>query len=283
MKIRYDAEGDFIEVVLKDRKGTLRKTNSPYIMEKIDDDKNVIGFSILRVSTLKKQGHNIDLVNVATPAMDEFKLWYQRLQSQIPGGDMQRIAEVIEANTTEFVAQCYELYQLPPLGSLVKTIDTPVELYGIVYNATTASIEPGRRPIARGKDEKDEAAIYQSNPQLSKLLRSEFTALVVGHRQSNKLYHYLPPTPARIHGFVYLCPMEEVREFSQSLAFLNILLRSNLPVSVEELTGASLRQMSQAYDDRHAFLLAAGKELAVMLGRDFNRLKAILEKIGPVR
>src|SRR4030042_687582 len=91
---------------------------------------------------------------------------------------MQRVAEVIEASTTEFVAQCYELYQLPPLGSLVKTIDAPVELYGIVYNATTASIEPGRPPTARGKDEKDEAAIYQSNPQLLKLLRSEFTALV---------------------------------------------------------------------------------------------------------
>lgn len=192
---------------------------------------------------------------------------------------MQRVAEVIEASTTEFVAQCYELYQLPPLGSLVKTIDAPVELYGIVYNATTASIEPGRRPIARGKDEKDEAAIYQSNPQLLKLLRSEFTALVVGHRQGDKLYHYLPPTPARIHGFVYLCSTEEVREFSQSLAFLNILLRSSLPVSVEELTGASLRQMSQAYDDKRAFLLAAGKELAVMLSRDYSRLKAILGRI----
>jgi hypothetical protein len=192
---------------------------------------------------------------------------------------MQRIAEVIEASTTEFVAQCYELYQLPPLGSLVKTIDMPVELYGIVYNATTASIEPGRRPIARGKDEKDEAAIYQSNPQLLKLLRSEFTALVVGHRLGDKLYHYLPPAPARIHGFVYLCPTEEIREFSQSLAFLNILLGSSLPVSVEELTGASLRQMSQAYDDKQAFLLAAGKELAVMLSRDFNRLKAILGRI----
>ncbi|HEX9975799.1 MAG TPA: hypothetical protein VGA82_00985 [Dehalococcoidales bacterium] len=193
---------------------------------------------------------------------------------------MPRIAEVIEASTTEFVAQCYELYELPPLGSLVKTTDAAVELYGIVYNATTASIEPGRRPIARGKDEKDEAAIYQSNPQLLKLLRSEFMALVVGHRLGDKLYHYLPPTPARIHGFVYLCPMEEVREFSQSLAFLNILLRSNLPVSVEELTSASLRQMSQAYDDKRAFLLAAGKELATLLSSNFIQLRNILGKLA---
>ena len=63
-----------------------------------------------------------------------------------------RVGEIIEASTTDFVAECYELYQSPPLGSLVKTTDSPVELYGIVYNATTSSLEPGRRPIARGKD-----------------------------------------------------------------------------------------------------------------------------------
>ena len=59
--------------------------------------------------------------------------------------EVQRVGEVIEASTTEFVAQCYELYQSPPLGSLVKTTDLPVELYGIVYNAATTSLEPGRR------------------------------------------------------------------------------------------------------------------------------------------
>ena len=191
----------------------------------------------------------------------------------------QRVGEVIEASTTGFVAQCYELYQSPPLGSLVKTRDESVELYGIVYNATTASFESGRRPIARGKDEASEEAIYQSSPQLSKLLRSEFEVLVVGHRQNDKLYHYLPPKPARIHGFVYLCPPGEVKEFSQSLGFLNILVNTHLPVSTEELTAACLRQMSQVYEDRHAFLVEAGKELAILLGGQLNQLKAILERI----
>ena len=191
----------------------------------------------------------------------------------------QRVGEVIEASTTDFVAQCYELYQSPPLGSLVKTRDEPVELYGIVYNATTASLEPGRRPIARGKDEASEEAIYRASPQLLKLLRSEFRVLVVGHREGDKLYHYLPPKPARIHGFVYLCPPEEVREFSQSLGFLNILINTHLPVSTDELTSACLRQMSQVYEDRHAFLVAAGKELAILLSGQFNQLKAILERI----
>ena len=190
-----------------------------------------------------------------------------------------RVGEVIEASTTEFTAQCYELYQSPPLGSMVKTIDEPVALYGIVCNATTASIEPGRRPIARGKDEKSEEEIYRSSPQLLKLLRSEFSALVVGHRQGEKLFHYLPPKPARIHSFVYQCPAEEVREFSQSFSFLNILINNRLHVSLEEIIAASLRQMSQVYEDPHSFLVAAGKELAVLLGSDFNRLKSILGKI----
>jgi len=192
---------------------------------------------------------------------------------------VERVGEVIEASTTDFVAQCYELYQSPPLGSLVKTIDLPVELYGIVYNATTTSLEPGRRPIARGKDEASEEEIYRSSPQLLKLLRSEFSALVVGHKQGDKLYHYLPPKPARLHSFVYLCPAEEVKEFSQSFDFLNILINTHLPVPVDELVAACLRQMSQVYEDRHAFLVAASKELAILLSGEFNQLKAILGRI----
>ena len=85
--------------------------------------------------------------------------------------EAQRVGEVIEASTTDFVAQCYELYQLPPLGSLVKTRDSDVELYGVVCQATTTSFESGRRPIARGKEEASEEAIYQANPQLTKLLK----------------------------------------------------------------------------------------------------------------
>ncbi len=193
--------------------------------------------------------------------------------------ETQRVGEVIEASTTEFVAQCYELYQSPPLGSLVKTGGSSAESYGIVYHATTSSLEPGRRPIARGKDEATEEEIYRSSPQLLKLLRSEFSALVVGHRQGDKLRHYLPPQPARIHSFVYLCPPPEVKEFSQSFTFFNILLNASLPVSAGELVAACLRQMSRAHEDPNAFLVAAGKELAILLGGEFKQLKAILERV----
>jgi len=193
--------------------------------------------------------------------------------------EVQRVGEVIEASTTGFVAQCYELYQMPPLGSMVKTGDSSAELYGIVCNAETTSLEPGRRPIARGKDEKSEEAIYRSSPQLAKLLRSEFEALVVGHREGDRLYQHLPPQPARIHGFVYQCTPDEVKDFGKSFDFLNIILNAHLPVPTEELVAASLRRMSQAHEDRRAFLVAAGKELAILLSGNLNQLNAILGRI----
>jgi hypothetical protein len=189
------------------------------------------------------------------------------------------VGEVIAASTVDFTAQCYELYQIPPLGSLVKVREAELELYAVVCNATTASLEPGRRPIARGRDEESEEAIFRSSPQLEKLFRSEFDALVVGHRAGDRIYHYLPPKPARIHSFVYLCPLPEVKEFSQSFGFINILLNTSLPLPREELIAACLRQMSQAHEDSKTFLVSAGKKLATLLSEDFNRLLVILEKI----
>jgi hypothetical protein len=186
-----------------------------------------------------------------------------------------KIGEIIEASTTQFAAQCYQLYQIPPLGSLVKTGD----IYGIVCHAATTSLEPGRRPIARGQDEASEEAVYQSSPQLLKLLRSEFEVAITGYKEGDRLCHYLPPSPARIHAFVYLCTPEEVRKFSQSLGFLNILINTPLPTPADELIAAALRQMSRAHEDSRSFLVTAGKELATLLSHDFNQLKSILGRL----
>ncbi|MBN1644195.1 MAG: hypothetical protein JW856_05205, partial [Dehalococcoidales bacterium] len=152
-------------------------------------------------------------------------------------------------------------------------------IYGIVCQAGTAGIEPGRRPIARGKDEASEEAVYQSNPQLTKLLRSEFQVLVVGHRAGDKIYQYLPSVPAHIHSFVHLCANEEVGEFSQSFDFLGILTSTRLPVSIEDVIAAALREMSKAQPDPHAFLVAGGKALTSILSGDYQRLKTILMRL----
>ena len=190
-----------------------------------------------------------------------------------------KIGEVIESTTTGFIAEAYELYDLPSFGSLVKITDPSAEIYGIVCQAGTASIEPGRRPIARGKDEVSEEAVYQTSPQLLKLLRSEFTVLVVGYARDGKIYQYLPPKPARIHAFIHPCSADEVKRFSQSFDFLNLLVAANAQVPAEELIAAVMREMSRVQDDPRAFLVAAGKSLTMLFGGDYQRLRAILGRL----
>ncbi|MFH0846780.1 MAG: hypothetical protein V1894_01815 [Chloroflexota bacterium] len=191
---------------------------------------------------------------------------------------MERIGEVIEATTQAFTTQCYELYHLPPMGSLVRVGDPPI--YGVVGEEATLSIEPGRRPIARGQAEESEAALYRNSPQLMKLLRSEFTSLAVGGRFEGKLLHRLSPIPPAIHSFVYSCSDEEIREFSKSLDFLGILLASRGATNREELVSSCLRQMAAVYPDPHVFLVKAGKELTRLLRGDFRELRLILGRLS---
>ncbi|HEX75111.1 MAG TPA: hypothetical protein G4O12_00860 [Dehalococcoidia bacterium] len=190
-----------------------------------------------------------------------------------------KVAEVIEASSAELMAQCYKLDQAPPLGSLVKTKGGSWETYAVVYNVETHSLEPGRRVVARGEEMGTEAEIFRANPQLAKLLSTDFRALVVGHCQGNGLYHYLPPKPAPIYSFVYVCQLEEVKAFTQSLDFLSLLADARLPISVDEVIAACLRYASRAYPDSQAFLIKAGKELAWLLSSDARRLNSVLKRL----
>lgn len=54
VKVWYDPEGDYLEVMFEQKEGYFRETANDQVMEKIDLDGNVLGFSILRVSTVKK-------------------------------------------------------------------------------------------------------------------------------------------------------------------------------------------------------------------------------------
>ena len=190
-----------------------------------------------------------------------------------------QIAEVIETSNAEFLAQCYELDGVPALGSLVKTRSRDCEIYALVYASGTHSIEPGRRIVARGQGAASPAEVFKANPQLAKLLCSDFKALVVGHDQGGVMRQYLPPSPAAVYAFVYSSRHEEVRLFTKSLDFLNLLIDSRLPVATDEVIAAFLRYASLTHGVPHDFLVKAGKELAYLLSSDVRRLDSILKRL----
>ena len=53
-KVWFDPEGDYLEVMFDQRPGYFRETENDQVMEKVDEQGNVLGFSVMRVSTLSK-------------------------------------------------------------------------------------------------------------------------------------------------------------------------------------------------------------------------------------
>jgi len=64
VKVWYDPEGDFLEVMFETKEGYFKETESDQIMEKVDMAGNIIGFSMLKVSSLKGQPLEVSLVGV---------------------------------------------------------------------------------------------------------------------------------------------------------------------------------------------------------------------------
>jgi hypothetical protein len=55
VKIWYDAEGDYLEVIFEKKAGYFEETSNDAVMKKIDSAGNIIGFSVLKVSALRGQ------------------------------------------------------------------------------------------------------------------------------------------------------------------------------------------------------------------------------------
>src|SRR5579864_9087930 len=152
------------------------------------------------------------------------------------------IGEVVEASTTEFLAQAVELDSAPPFGVFVQVAtDDPLTVYGVVAHVQTAGIDPGSRAIMRGHGDIRDERIYEENPDLPLVLRTTFRAMVVGFAQDDTIYQFLPPRPPRLHYSVFTCAPQKVREFTvTSLDYLQALLTA-AEVPVDELLAANLR------------------------------------------
>ena len=55
VRLWYDPEGDYLEVIFDQKPGYFHETANDQVMEKIDEKGNILGFSVLRVSALRKK------------------------------------------------------------------------------------------------------------------------------------------------------------------------------------------------------------------------------------
>lgn len=194
----------------------------------------------------------------------------------------QRVGEVIEASTLQWVTGAYQLLFAPPFGTLIQAgcHETGLLIYGLVYDIRTSSREPGGRALVRGGPRYDgqefyDHDIYNAHPDLAAVLQTEWSALVVGYERDGRIYHSLPPQPPTVHYSVYACAELATRRFTASCDFFRTVLMTSV-APADDLLGAAIRQVAQLHADRRAYHLCAGRELARLMRDDYDRLRTIL-------
>lgn len=195
--------------------------------------------------------------------------------------DRVRIGEIVETETSRFVAESFELHRPPALGQLVYAMgDGNVQLYAVVCYGTTASPDPGRRAVRRSSKEVFDQAVYDEHPQLELMLRTEFAARLVGYADDTAVRHYLPPQPPPLHYSVYTCTADQVVRFTGRLTYLRLML--DIPeIAAEQLLAAHIREVYRLRGEDRAWLSGAAREVASLLKSDYERLMTVLYGIEP--
>jgi hypothetical protein len=187
------------------------------------------------------------------------------------------IGEIVDTSVANFTAQACKLEVAPPFGGFVRVKAPERTIYGVVFAIHTGSLEPGGRPVLRGRDGMRDRAIFEQNPDLEHLLRTEFSALIIGYQDGSALRTYLPPNPPLLHWSVVECDQAEIARLTQRLDYFRTIL-SATDAPVDALLAANIRIADAASNDPQ-FRLTAGRELATLLKHDYPRLTAILRAL----
>lgn len=188
------------------------------------------------------------------------------------------IGEVVDTSVADFIAQACQLNVAPPFGGFVKVTAPEHTIYAVVFAIHTGGLEPGSRPVLRGRDGMRDKAIFDQNPDLEQLLRTEFSALIIGHQEGTALRTYLPPSPPPLHWSVMQCDQPEIARLTQRLDYFRTILSASA-APIDALLAANIRLAGAASPDENAFRIRAGRELATLLKHDYPRLTAILRAL----
>ena len=194
-----------------------------------------------------------------------------------------RIGEVIEANTGGFVAEAQLLHAPPALGSIAVIRDSGVDTLAFVTSAETAPKDAGRRPTARGGDYDTEDEFYERHPEISRLIRTTFSAVIVAHRADGRLYAYLPPRPPRLHAFVYPGGVDDIANLASDALTLQNIAAAQMDATNEFLPAAirTLASVTGSERGQDEYLRETGRRLVHIMRDDMRGLQTVLAKIRP--
>lgn len=191
------------------------------------------------------------------------------------------IGWVLRASTVGFTVGCRVLQpSTPHFGDLVKVpVADDVNVFGLIYNVQVQDDPAVRQLILVGEMETEAILDQREN----RLVPIEISVLVVGYQREKQIFQGLPPQPPLSLDTLILCSASDIRDFTQNLDYLRLVLNS-AQIPADEVLVTNLRQAAEVYppEMRRQFLINAGRELARLLSFDLVRLDNILRRIRPI-
>ncbi len=190
------------------------------------------------------------------------------------------IGKVLRASTTGFICGTpSQDFALPSFGAFVQTHPSDgqgVTVIGLIHAISIDDDPLVRQMVLSGAN--NEALV--NDQRVNRLVPVEIGVLNVGYLADGAPLHTLPPRPPLSLDAVQLCDDALVRQFTERLDFLRLVLNArDLPT--EELLAAALKYAADARppSERREFLVNAGRHLATLLAQDMARLQHALRLV----
>jgi hypothetical protein len=189
-----------------------------------------------------------------------------------------QVGRVLRAGTRGFAIGCTVMQpEIPAFGSFVRADgQTPGSaIYGLIYDVSVED-DPFVRQFISANPPDEVVRDQRENRQMP----IEVSVLAVGCGEGQAIRHCLPAQPPVALDWLYQCTDDEVCTFTARFDYFRLVLEAR-EVPADELLAASLRAAAAARpeDERAAFLVEAGRELARLLAGDPLRLEGLLRRL----
>lgn len=192
-------------------------------------------------------------------------------------GDKQAFSEVIESSLQAWTGQSWNWDTFPAFGSIT-TIITPKRIwFGLVYQVSTGSTDPGRAPFAYKKTEQE---LLAEQPQIFEFLKTTFSCLSLGFMEHERIIYQVPPEPPKIHAFIYKSSTALSKQFLSSSAYLPLLFSSEQVTNKDELLLALLCEQKRLAILSEDKLFSIIETVSLLTGNDYRRLKIFSGRLG---
>ncbi len=202
---------------------------------------------------------------------------------ELGSGSEYRLGETIAASTTGLTVECYQGRDRLVLGQLIHASVGEGRVVGIVTTISHVPIDSSRRPAARGENSVDEEELRRAHPELSRLVRTEFEAILVGFQNGKDavIHHGYPPRPPDLHSFVYSTDAGTARRFMEDVSFIDLIVGAVAnPALADQVVADAVGQFATLSEDPATFRRDCGKRLARLFNRDLIRLDALLLRMA---